>query len=251
MRIGVPMVAALLPLAWWILARRLTHGEPFVMPELGPWSARERRVLVVFGLTALCWITRTEPAGGWSAWFGATGAGDGTVALAAVVAMFLVPDGEGGQLLDWNSAAKIPWGLLILFGGGIAIARAFETSGLSEALGAALSGIAALPIWLTLLFVCLSVTFLTEVTSNTATATLLMPVMASAGKSAGIDPALLMVPAAISCSCAFMLPVATAPNAIVFGTGHVTVARMARAGLLLNLLGAVVVATLAYALLAL
>jgi sodium-dependent dicarboxylate transporter 2/3/5 len=182
---------------------------------------------------------------------GAAGAGDSTVALAAVLVMFLIPDGQGGQLLDWQHAAKIPWGLLILFGGGIAIARAFETSGLSEALGALLAGIAALPLWVTLLLVCLSVTFLTEVTSNTATATLLMPVMASAGKSAGLDPALLMVPAALSCSCAFMLPVATAPNAIVFGTGHVTVARMARAGLWLNLLGAFVIATITYVLFAL
>jgi sodium-dependent dicarboxylate transporter 2/3/5 len=147
-------------------------------------------------------------------------------------------------MLDWPTAVRIPWGLLILFGGGIAIARAFEQSGLSVALGGVLGRLASLPAFATMLLICLSVTFLTEVTSNTATATLLMPVLAAAALGAGTEPSVLMIPAAISASCAFMLPVATAPNAIVFGTDRVGSGRMAREGLVINLLGAPVIAAL-------
>ncbi len=131
-----------------------------------------------------------------------------------------------------------------MFGGGIAIARAFEESGLSKSLGGLLSGLAHLPLLATLLLVCLIVTFLTEVTSNTATATLLMPVLAAAAAGAHLEPALLMIPAALSASCAFMLPVATAPNAIVFGTDRISPRQMASAGLLINLIGAVAIALL-------
>jgi sodium-dependent dicarboxylate transporter 2/3/5 len=155
--------------------------------------------------------------------------------------MCLVPDGEGGRVLDWETASKIPWGLLILFGGGIAIAEAFSSSGLSAAIGDGLSALASWPTLAMIAVICLAVTFMTEVTSNTATATLLMPVLAAAGVAAAIDPAMLMVPAALSASCAFMLPVATAPNAIMFGTGRVSTARMAREGLTLNFLGAAVI----------
>jgi len=181
--------------------------------------------------------------GGWSGLLGVPGAGDSTVALAACVAMFLVPGGAGEPLLDWETAADIPWGILLLFGGGIAIAKAFMASGLSAAMGQLLSGMAAWPLAATTLLLCLSVTFVTEVTSNTATTTLLMPVLAAAGKAAGMEPALFMVPAALSASCAFMLPVATAPNAVVFGTGRVTVARMAREGFAINLAGAALLTT--------
>ena len=176
------------------------------------------------------------------------GAGDSTVALAAVVALFLIPNGKGGRMLDWETASKIPWGLLILFGGGIGIARGFEASGLSTALGSWLAndlGITAWSVVAMTLTICLAVTFLTEVTSNTATTTLLMPVLAAAGLAAGIDPAMLMIPAALSASCAFMLPVATAPNAIVFGTDMVTTKTMAREGFALNLVGAVVITAIA------
>ena len=147
-------------------------------------------------------------------------------------------------MLDWETASQIPWGLLLLFGGGIGIARGFEASGLSTALGAWLAndlGITMWPVMLMTITICLAVTFLTEVTSNTATTTLLMPVLAAAGIAAGIDPATLMVPAALSASCAFMLPVATAPNAIVFGTDMVTTKTMAREGFALNIVGAVVI----------
>jgi solute carrier family 13 (sodium-dependent dicarboxylate transporter), member 2/3/5 len=244
MKIGVPVTLALLPIAWWVVTRRIESGARIALPESGPWRPAEWRVLAVFGATALAWITRTEPFGGWSGLLGASGVGDATVALAAVVVLFLIPDGDGGRLLDWQTANRIPWGLLILFGGGIAIARAFEESGLSRALGSALGGIAALPVPVMLLILALAVTFLTEVTSNTATATLLMPILAATAAGAGLEPALLMIPAALSASCAFMLPVATAPNAIAFGTERVPARLMAARGLWINLLGALAIALL-------
>ncbi len=237
--LGIPAVVVLLPIAWAVLTRRLRTDTPLVVPHPGPWRPAEKRILAVFGVTALAWITRTEPFGGWSGWLDVRGVGDATVALAASVALFLIPSGEkSGALLDWESANRLPWGLLILFGGGIAIAKAFEASGLATALGAALSGIGSLPTIAMIALVCLVVTFLTEVTSNTATTTLLMPVLAAAAIGAGIEPALMMAPAALSASCAFMLPVATAPNAIVFATGQLTVRRMATEGVWVNLLGA-------------
>lgn len=243
MQVGVPAVALLLPAAWLWLTRSTRRGRPLTIPSLGPWRKPERRVLILFGFTALAWMTRTAPLGGWSGLLGVPGAGDSTVALFAVTLMFLIPNGEGERLLDWKTAEKIPWGLLILFGGGIAIARAFQESGLSAALGEVLSGMSVWPIAATTFLICLSVTFLTEVTSNTATTTLLMPILAAAAVAAGKEPALFMVPAALSASCAFMLPVATAPNAVVFGTGRVTIRRMAREGFALNLMGAVLLTT--------
>ena len=241
MKLGVPVVLVLIPVVWLVLTRRLGKAGDLSLPTLGPWTAPERRVLVVFALTAIAWMTRKEPFGGWAGLIGVESAGDSTVALAAVVALFLMPNGEGERMLDWETANRIPWGLLILFGGGIAIARAFGESGLSQALGSGLSAMAWWPTLLMIGAVCLGVTFLTEVTSNTATTTLLMPVLAAAALGARLEPALLMAPAALSASCAFMLPVATAPNAIVFGSGRITVRTMATEGFALNLLGATVI----------
>ncbi|EAR20353.1 SLC13 family permease [Nitrococcus mobilis] len=238
MTIGLPAAALLLPIAWLWVTRSLGGTPAPTIPHLGPWRAPEARVLVVFGLTAAAWIFRTEPFGGWSGLFGVGTASDSTVAMAAVVVLFLLPDGEGGQLLDWKTARTIPWGLLILFGGGIAISTAFEASGLSSTLGEALGGVATWPLVAVILILCLAVTFMTEVTSNTATTNLLMPVLASAAIGAGLAPERLMLPAALSASCAFMLPVATAPNAIVAGSGYVHTADMAREGAVLNVLGA-------------
>jgi sodium-dependent dicarboxylate transporter 2/3/5 len=241
MRVGVPASLLLLGVAWLLLTRRLTATHGVVLPSPGPWRPGEARMLAVFACTALAWVTRTAPAGGWSAWLGVPGVGDSTVALLAAAAVFLIPDGEGERLMDWESTRRVPWGLLLLFGGGIAIARAFGESGLSAALGDALLGITVWPRVLMILAIALTVSFLTEVTSNTATTTTLMPVLAAAGIAAGLDPAILMLPAALSASCAFMLPVATPPNAIVFGSGQLTVRQMARAGVGLNFLGAAVV----------
>ncbi len=249
MKIGIPAVCILLPLAWLVLVRNLKDTKPVAIPDPGPWRAAEVRVLLVFGLTALAWMTRTAPFGGWKTWLQMPGAGDSTVALAAVVVMFLIPDGEGDRLLDWPTARKIPWGLLLLFGGGIAIAKAFGASGLSKSMATLLSGLTAWPLWLMILTICLTVTFLTEITSNTATTTLLMPVLAAAGVAAEIDPKLLMIPAALSASCAFMLPVATAPNAIVFGSGQVSTRQMAKEGVLINLAGSFLLTAVCYFLL--
>ena len=244
MMIGLPAVIVLIPVAWLMVTRKLKGSNKLDLPELGPWSSPEKRVLIIFGLTATAWVTRTAPFGGWSAWADMPGAGDSTVALLAVVVMFLMPNGQGKQMLDWETASRIPWGLLLLFGGGLAIAKGFQVSGLSEALGSWLANdlqITTWPVVAMTITLCLSITFLTEVTSNTATTTLLMPVLAAAGIAAGIDPAVLMIPAALSASCAFMLPVATAPNAIVFGTDMVTTQQMAREGFALNLAGAALI----------
>ena len=141
---------------------------------------------------------------------------------------------------------SIHWGVLLLFAGGIAIAKAFAVTGISEAIGDSLSAVTRMSIIGLVAVVALSVTFLTEITSNTATTTLLMPILAAAALGAGIEPALLMLPAALSASCAFMLPVATAPNAIVFGSGKITVEQMAREGIVLNLMGAVVITAVVF-----
>ncbi len=249
MKVGVPVVLTLIPLTWLVLSRGLPARTTLPLPETSAWRPSERRVLAVFALTALAWITRTEPFGGWSGWLNISGAGDATVALAAVVVMFLLPNGEGSRLLDWQTAQRIPWGLLILFGGGIAIARAFAESGLNAVLGSALAQLTHWPFALTLIGLCLAVCFLTEVTSNTATAALLMPVMAAAAKAIDMDPKRIMIPVVLCISCAFMLPVATVPNAIVYGTNKVPAKAMARTGLVLNLLVAPVIALLCMALL--
>lgn len=244
MRIGVPASVLLLPLAWWWLCRNLDRG-----PRLGfdvkaqAWSKREQRVLWVFAVIALGWMTRTAPFGGWGGAFGLN-VSDGTVALAGVLTLFCVPGGDGRALLTWKAAGGIPWHLLLLFAGGIAIAKAFTTSGLSAAVSTSLDDMATWPAPIMIALICLVVTFLTEVTSNTATATLLMPLLAAAAGSAGLPATQLMVPAALSCSCAFMLPVSTPPNAIAFATGHLRVQQMARAGLMLNLFGVVVITLL-------
>jgi sodium-dependent dicarboxylate transporter 2/3/5 len=155
----------------------------------------------------------------------------------------MLPNGEGGRLLRWEVASKIPWGVLLLFAGGIAIANAFVQSGLADTIAHELKAFLHLPTWALILCMCLTVTFLTEVTSNTATASLLMPLLAATAVAGDMNPMLLMVPAVLSASCAFMLPVATAPNAIVFGSGRVSIREMARAGFVLNLIGAVVITT--------
>ena len=144
-------------------------------------------------------------------------------------------------MLDWESARQIPWGILLLFSGGICIAKAFVQSGLSELLGQQLAAFGAIPLLLLVGVICLAVTFLTELTSNTATTTLLLPILAAAAINVGIEPLVIMVPATISASFAFMLPVATAPNAIVFGSNELTVKQMVREGVVLNLIGVVVV----------
>ncbi|TQV68311.1 SLC13/DASS family transporter [Exilibacterium tricleocarpae] len=243
---AMPVVILLLPAAALWLTRGLGDCEPIELPVVGRWQPAERRVLVVFALTALAWMTLREPFGGWTAWLGLPQANYAAVAMAAALVLFAAPDGRGGRLLDWETASTIHWGVLLLFAGGIAIAKAFVATGISQSLGEALGGLTTLPLLLVILTICLGVMFLTEITSNTATTTLLMPILAAAALGAGMEPVLLMVPAALSASCAFMLPVATAPNAIVFSSGRFAVKRMAREGLGLNFIAAGLVALICW-----
>ena len=238
---GVPVVVTMIAVTALWLTRSLPNKLLVTLPETTAWRSAEKRVLVVFGLTGLAWMTRSEPFGGWRELLGIPGANDASVAFLAVIVLFVLRDNEGTPLITWQEAARIPWGVLLLFAGGICLASAFVASGLSAVAGEALVVLTTLPTYLMLLLICLAVTFMTEATSNTATTALLMPILAAAAIAAGVEPALLMVPAAMSASCAFMLPVATAPNAVIYGTDRVGISTMFREGLLLNLVGAFVV----------
>jgi len=243
---GLPVVALLVPCAGLWLTRGIKMSSRIQLPQVGRWTPAEQRVLILFSLTALMWITRQAPFGGWSQWLGLPQANDASVALIAVIIMAVTPNGDGGRLLRWEAASAIPWGVLILFGGGITIASAFISSGLADHIAAQFTVFAKMPVWLMILLICLAVTFLTEVTSNTATTSLLMPLLAAVSVATEIDPLLLMIPATLSASCAFMLPVATAPNAVIYGSGRLTIKDMARAGLSLNLAAAMVITIISY-----
>ena len=240
MAIGVPLVVIAIPaMAWW-LTRNLTHQNNLRIDAIGPIRSAEKRVLLVFAMVILLWMTRTAPFDGWSNWLGLVGVGDATVAFIGVLALFIWQDKDGAALLEWRDAVAIPWGILLLFAGGIALANGFVSSGLSTIIGDALQSLAGLPLWLLILSLALAVSFLTEVTSNTATATLLMPVLAAAAFALELPPEMLMIPAAIACSCAFCLPVATPPNSIVFAAERVTIKTMVREGMALNIILAVI-----------
>ena len=243
---ALPVVVLFIPLAALWLTRNLRHSASLSVPAQGEWRQEEIRVLIVFALTAVAWATLKEPYGGWQTLLELKTANYASVALAAVVVLFVISDGKGGRLLDWKSASSIHWGVLLLFAGGLAIAEAFKVTGLSAAIGDQLAGLATLHPLVLMVGLALAVTFLTEVTSNTATTTLLMPILAAAAVSNGVDPMAMMLPAALSASCAFMLPVATAPNAIVFGTGKVKIEDMVREGFALNLIGACIISAICY-----
>ena len=248
MQWALPVTILMLPVAGFWLTRGLPKNLAIELPNVGQWRPEEKRTLAIFAITAFFWITRKEPWGGWSSLFAVENANDASVALLGTLAMFVLPRGGGqiGQLLDWEHAKKIPWGILILFSSGVCLASAFQRSGLSELIGNSIGGLSGLPVLVLVIVICLSVTFLTELTSNTATATLLMPILAAIATANEIEPALLMVPATMSASFAFMLPVATAPNAIVFGSGQLTINRMVREGIVLNLIGVVIVSSVCY-----
>jgi sodium-dependent dicarboxylate transporter 2/3/5 len=243
---GLPVVLVMVPLMGLWLTRHLHGSSEVDLPDPGRWRPEETRVMIVFSLTALAWVTRTEPFGGWRGWLDLPTANDASVAMLAVVLMFVIPNGKGERLLSWEHAVTIPWGVLILFSGGICLAKGFVSSGLSQLLGDWLASLNHLPLWALLGMICLVVTFLTETTSNTASTTLLMPILAAAGIAADIPPEVLMVPAAMTASCAFMLPVATAPNTVVYGSGRIRIEQMTREGFVLNLLGVLVVASVCY-----
>ena len=251
MKFGIPVTIIMVLVIWLWLSRNITGKNQIELPEPGKWQTAEIRTLIVFALTALAWITRSEPFGGWKTWLDLPNANDASVAFLAVIALFCIPSGNSqkDRLLDWKTANQIPWGMLVLVGAGLCLGEGFKQSGLSAKIAGTFSGIENLHLMGLLLGVCLLVTFLTEMTSNTATTNVLMPILGAAATASSIDPILLMIPAAMSASCAFMLPVATIPNAVVFGTGEVTVKRMAREGLVLNLLGALIISIICYFLL--
>ena len=251
MKIGLPIVAIGLPIMMFWLTRNVKATGKIELPSSGAWRLEEKRVLSVFVITVLLWVFRNGPYGGWSGILENTQARDSTVALISVLAMFLIPSGnsKGDHLLNWKWAGDIPWGMLLLFGGGITIANAFQSSGLAVLVGNQLAETVTLPPYLLILVICLSVTFLTEMTSNTATTTLLMPILAATAVATDIAPELLMIPAAISASCAFMLPVATTTNAIAYGSGKTTTKQMAKEGFALNILMAFVISAICYFLL--
>ncbi|NQY32680.1 MAG: DASS family sodium-coupled anion symporter [Coraliomargarita sp.] len=246
MRFGVPVVLIMIPLIWLWLSRGQTKTQSVELPTCGPWRKEEWRTLIIFGCTALAWMTRAEPLGGWKTWLNLPGANDASVAFIGVLLLFMIPDGKqldgkATRLLDWEHAKDIPWGLLLLFSGGICLASGIRESGLSGNIAQVLGNFGDLPTFALIVLICLFMTFLTEITSNTASTILMMPILGSVAISNQLEPMLLMLPAALSASCAFMLPVATAPNAVAYGTGYLTVQRMAREGIVLNLIGVVVI----------
>jgi sodium-dependent dicarboxylate transporter 2/3/5 len=261
MTFGLPVTLFMLPVIWILLTRVIFKVSGSAMAgaretlmekrnSLGRMRYNEKATMVVFVLTAAAWIFRRDIVlgslviPGWSDIFAHPEyINDATVAITAAMILFIIPEDRkfSGFLLTWKEAKNIPWGILILFGGGIALASGFASSGLSVWIGQNLESLQGLPVWLFVFTVALLVTFLTEVTSNTATASIFMPVMGSLAVGMGYHPYLLMLPAALSASCAFMLPVATPPNAIVFGSGKINMLDMARTGFIINIIGAVVI----------
>jgi len=240
--IGLPMVLLGLPVTALWLTRNVKLTQPLKLPAPSEMTTNEKRVLMVFGAVVFLWITRTAPFGGWTGFLGLGSLNDATVALAGVVAMFVIPSGnvKHEKLLNWTLAKDIPWGILLLFAGGICLARGVMESGLGDIIGQSLTALGALPLWLLIFVLTLTVSFVTEVTSNTATATLLMPILAATATALQLPIELLMIPAVIACSCAFCMPVATPPNSIVFASKRITIKAMAREGVVLNVLLAVI-----------
>jgi len=263
---GVPLIVVFLPITWLLLTRVIfpvpanlfAHGRELIDDEikkLGRLSAGERSVMIIFLLTALAWIFRVDLKLGFATipgWTTALGiedkVSDAAIAMMAGTALFIIPVNirRGEFLLDWGTAIKIPWGVLLLFGGGIALSAGFKATGLSTWLGERLAALGVLPTPVLIAAICLIVTFLSELTSNTATATILMPIIAALAQALQLHPYFLMVPAVLAASSGFMLPVSTPPNAIVFASGYVTVPQMARAGIWLNLIGVVLITLIAY-----
>ena len=250
MLLGVPLVAVTLPITWVYLTRvsqpvrlkSIPGGRGFFRAELralGPMSTGEWVVFAVFMTTVALWLTRPLIQR-WAVGGGTPLAGlnDASIAIFAALALFVIPIRPRERIfaMDWATAERLPWGVLLLFGGGLSLAAAITANGVDAYFGGLLGGLGHLPVWLAVLLVCTLVIFLTELTSNTAVTTALLPVLAAGAPALGVDPLRLVVPAAIAASMAFMLPVATPPNAIVFASGRITISQMSRAGLGLNLI---------------
>ncbi len=247
-----PISLFFLLLVWLILSfifgRESFSVDRFIFKtqfrELGRMRFEEKVILAVFLGMALLWLTRADitigqvTIPGWSGIFPqADYINDGTVAIALSLILFIVPSKEKSRLMDWKTAAKLPWGIVLLFGGGFALASGFKESGLSQWFGMQLSGLDALSPGFLIGSICFMITFLTELTSNTATAEMILPILAAVGTAIGRNPLLLMVPATLASSFAFMMPVATPPNAIIFGTNRIRIMDMVKVGFFINLLG--------------
>ena len=254
--VGFPVSIFLLLLCWWYLTRMAFNFEQkgFAggraevrrqLRALGPMSREEKKVLIVFTLTALAWIFRTSVLERFI-----PGIDDPVIAMVGGMLLFIVPGPSIDRpLLEWTEAVRLPWGIILLLGGGFALASGFAGSGLADYIGSSLSVPEGVGLFVVILAVTAVVNFLTEITSNVATTSMLMPVFAAAALPLGIHPYAMMVPATLAATCAFMLPVATPPNAVVFGSGYLTIPNMVRAGLWLNLLSIIVITLFCYFLL--
>lgn len=253
MMVGVPLAPILMPLAWGVLTR-LIYPVNFgpneataahltdLRAKQGKMSQAERRTAIIFLIMVAGWLSRkwltTLP--------GLGGLTDALIAVGAAIALLIFPAGtEKRTLLTWDEAVKLPWGVLILFGGGLALAAAFTSSGLAEWIGGNLSGLASFHLAILVVAATLLVIFLTELTSNLATAATFLPVMGAIALQTGQDPLVFIIPITLAASCAFMLPVATPPNAIVYGSGLVTIPQMIRAGIVMNVIGVCVLSAVA------
>ena len=250
MMVGLPLSIVMLPLAWLALTRFVfqvdfqTSGEgraelKKMKDDLGNIKVPEIRVAIVFTIMALAWITRPLLA----QVPGLAALDDSGIAMAGAIALFLIPSGDKSDpfLIRWRYAEQLPWSVLILFGGGLTLAGAVNRTGLAEWLGGNLQAVGMLPLAIIVIAVTTLIVFLTELTSNIATTATFLPVIAAIAYKSGIDPIVLTVPVTFAASCAFMLPVATPPNAIVFGSGLLTIPKMVRAGMALNIIGIIVV----------
>jgi sodium-dependent dicarboxylate transporter 2/3/5 len=211
--------------------------------SLGAMTVAEKRVALLFALVVLAWMLR-KPA---SSYLGLSNLSDAGIAMTAALLLFIIPSGmpKSRSLLAWEDVSKLPWGVLILFGGGLSLAAAVSQSGLAQWLGYAISPIGSIGIFALIIAATAMVIFLTELTSNLATAATFLPVVAAVALELDISPLILCIPVTLAASCAFMLPVATAPNAIVFSTGVMRIPDMAKAGVLLNLMGLVILSCIA------
>lgn len=254
MLVGIPITCVMLPLAWILLTRFLfpvniqtgkavkahLHG---MRESLGEITRAEKRVGIIFLVVVAGWMLRRPL----TDWLGLSGVSDAGIVMSAALLLFLFPSGNQAQtpLLSWPDLSRLPWGVLILFGGGLSLASAVSSSGLALWLGESLAPLNAFGIAALVVASVALVIFMTELTSNLATTATLLPVVGAIALQAGVPPIMLTVPISIAASCAFMLPVATPPNAIVFSTGSISIPQMARAGLALNILGIVMVSIIA------
>ena len=254
MTLGVPLAIVMLYSAWVILTK-FVFPTSFItsddtkmhlrnmLSEQGPLSKDEKKISIIFGITALAWMFRTI-LDNYEIFTGLTDAG---IAIISAILLFMIPSSSSkGELLDWSHSDKLPWGLLILFGGGLSIAAQINSSGLGIWIGEGLSVLSAVPPIFLILAVAALIIFLTEVTSNVATTSTFLPVFGAVAVGIGVLPVSLTVPVCLAASCAFMLPVATPPNAIVYGSGKFTIATMMKAGFALNIIGIFVVTLFAY-----